>query len=246
MSENEKINMKSLFIGLQKSMIADLESIRENTPHEPTKGDGSENIWLEFFEKYLPKRYSVTKATIIDFEGNRSDAIDLVIYDKQYTPFILNRKGVIYLPVESVYAVFEAKQDINKANLEYAADKVKSVRVLNRTTAPVVDRGEIKNAPKLFNILGGFLSLENSWADSIEESEPFSKCFATLRDEREMNIGCVLNDKSFVYDSTRKITFSSTNETLIFFFLKLLLELQKLGTVRPIDLNKYIDQLDSQ
>jgi hypothetical protein len=61
-----------------------------------------------------------------------------------------------------------------------------------------------------------------------------------------MNIGCVLNDKSFVFDSSEKIKFSSNNETLIFFFLKLLLELQKLGTVRPIDLNKYIDQLDSQ
>ncbi|MVO09203.1 hypothetical protein GOQ30_08530 [Flavobacterium sp. TP390] len=246
MSENEKINMKSLFIGLQKSMIADLESIRENTPHEPTKGDGSENIWLEFFEKYLPKRYSVTKAIIIDFEGNRSDAIDIVIYDKQYTPFILNRNGIKYLPVESVYAVFEAKQEISKGNLIYAADKVKSVRVLNRTTAAVVDRGEIKTAPKLFNILGGFLSLDNSWADSIETSEPFNNCFQNLKGDEEINIGCVLNDKSFVFDNSKKINFSSDNETLIFFFLKLLLELQKLGTVRPIDLNKYIDQLDSQ
>lgn len=248
MSENEKINMKKLFIGLQNSMIEDLESIRENTPHEPTKGDGSENIWVEFFEKYLPKRYSVTKAIIIDFEGNRSDAIDLVIYDKQYTPFILNRKGVIYLPVESVYAVFEAKQEISKGNLVYAANKVKSVRVLNRTTAPVVDRGEIKSAPKLFNILGGFLSLDNSWADSIETSEPFNNCFQDLRGDEEINIGCVLNDKSFVIDNSNSkgINFSSENETLIFFFLKLLLELQKLGTVRPIDLNKYIDQLDSQ
>jgi hypothetical protein len=244
--ENEKINMKSLFIGLQKAMRADLESIRENTPHEPTKGDGSENVWLEFLEKYLPKRYSVTKSIIIDFEGNRSDAIDIVIYDKQYTPFILNRNGIKYLPVESVYAVFEAKQDISKGNLEYAANKVKSVRVLNRTTAPVVDRGEIKGAPKLFDILGGFLSLENSWADSIETSEPFNNCFESLKGDKEINIGCVLNDKSFVFDSTKKINFSKENETLIYFFLKLLLELQKLGTVRPIDLNKYIDQLDSQ
>ena len=249
MSKREKIDMKSLFLGLQKTMKEDLKSLRENTPHEPTKGDGSENVWIDFFEKYLPKRYAVTKAMIIDFEGNRSDAIDIVIYDIQYTPFILNKKGVIYVPVESVYAIFEAKQDISKAQLEYAGDKVESVRVLNKTTAPVVDKGVVKPAPILFNVLGGFLSLDNTWADSINDSKPFKDCISNLAGLKRINIGCVLNDKSFVESDNgtiKEYKFSTDDETLIYFFLKLVLELQKLGTVRPIDLNKYIDQLDSQ
>lgn len=249
MSDREKINMKNLFLGLQKTMKEDLESLRSNTPHEPTKGDGSENVWVDFFEKYLPKRYSVTKAIIIDYEGNRSDAIDIVIYDTQYTPFILNKKGVIYIPVESVYAVFEAKQDISKHNLEYAGSKVESVRALNKTTAQVVDKGIVKKAPDLFNVLGGFLCLENTWADSINESKPFEDCFNNLVNLKTINIGCVLNDRSFVLSDnsgTPETKFSTPDESLIFFFLKLVAELQKLGTVRPIDLNKYIDQLDSQ
>jgi hypothetical protein len=247
MSNRENIDMKKLFLGLQKTMKEDLESLRANTPHEPTKGDGSENVWVDFFEKYLPKRYSVTKAIIIDFEGNRSDAIDIVIYDTQYTPFILNKKGVIYIPVESVYAVFEAKQEISKANIEYAGKKVESVRILNRTTAPVVDRGVLKKAPDLFNILGGFLCLDNSWVDSIDSSKPFQECINNLTSPEIINIGCVLNDKSFVNNEVNSlIKFSTSDETLIYFFLKLVSELQKLGTVRPIDLNKYIDQLDSQ
>lgn len=249
MSDREKINMKNLFLGLQKTMKEDLESLRSNTPHEPTKGDGSENVWVDFFEKYLPKRYSVTKAIIIDYEGNRSDAIDIVIYDTQYTPFILNKKGVIYIPVESVYAVFEAKQDISKHNLEYAGNKVESVRALNKTTAQVVDKGIVKKAPDLFNVLGGFLCLENTWADSINESKPFGDCFNNLVNLKTINIGCVLNDRSFVLSDnggTPETKFSTPDESLIFFFLKLVTELQKLGTVRPIDLNKYIDQLDSQ
>ncbi len=249
MSSRDKINMKSLFLGLQKTMKEDLKSLRENTPHEPTKGDGSESVWIDFFEKYLPKRYAVTKAMIIDYEGNRSDAIDIVIYDNQYTPFILNKKGVIYIPVESVYAVFETKQDISKAQLEYAGDKVETVRVLNKTTAPVVDKGVIKPAPPLFNVLGGFLCLDNTWADSINNSKPFYDCINRLTGLKSINIGCVLNDKSFVESDNgtdKEFRFSTDDETLIYFFLKLVLELQKLGTVRPIDLNKYIDQLDSQ
>ncbi len=47
-------------------------------------------------------------------------------------------------------------------------------------------------------------------------------------------------------DSIFETKYSTADETLIYFFLKLVSELQKLGTVRPIDLNKYIDQLDSQ
>ena len=245
MSKNTKIDMKNLFLGLQKSMKEDLELIRGNVTHEPTKGDGSENVWIRFFKKYLPKRYSVAKAIIIDFEGNRSDAMDIVIFDKQYTPFILNKKGVIYLPVESVYAVFEAKQDISKFNLEYASNKIESVRVLKRTSASIVARGVSKKAAKLFEIMGGMLCLENTWADSIEKSKPFSDCYNNLNGLKKVSIGCVLNDKSFVQEG-KTLKYSTNNESLIFFFLKFVLELQKLGTVRAIDLNKYISQLDSQ
>jgi len=247
---DDKTNIREMFHGLQKSMISDLYNIRKTVNHEPTKGDGSENIWIKFFEDYLPKRYSVTKAKIIDYTGLTSDAIDIVIYDRQYTPFILNMAGVKYIPVESVYAVFEAKQEITKSNLIYASKKIESVRKLKRTTAPVVDKGIKKFAPALFEILGGFLCLDNSWKKTISNENSFKTCINNFSDNFLIDIGCVLNDKSFIYEVTpsnnREIKFSTNDESLIFFFLKLMYELQKLGTVRPIDLNQYINQLDSQ
>lgn len=245
---NHKIDMRELFLGLQKSMINDLETIRKNIDHEPTKGDGAENIWIKFLEEYLPKRYSVAKAKIVDYRGNTSDAIDVVIYDRQYTPFVLNKAGIKYIPVESVYAIFETKQEITKHHLTYASEKIESVRKLNRTTAPVVDKGITKPAPSLFNILGGFLCLENSWKKSICDEKTFHTSINSFKLNFSIDIGCVLNDKSFIYEVVNKkseLKFSNKDETLIFFFLKLMLALQKLGTVRPIDLNKYIDQLNS-
>lgn len=246
--------MLKLFLGLQKAMIEKLKTIRENIDHEPTKGDGSENIWIQFLASYLPKRYSVAKAKIVDYEGNTSDQIDVVIYDQQYTPFVLNDSGIKYIPAESVYAVFEAKQDVNKDQLEYAGRKINSVRKLHRTTSIVIDKGIAKPAPALFKILGGFLCLDNCWKSSIEKSKHFKDYLKKSDENHIIDIGCVLNDKSFIteIDLTDKlkprvnINFSADGETLIFFFLKLVAELQKLGTVRPIDLNKYIDQLKSQ
>ncbi len=244
-----QIDMKQLFMDMQETMKSKLKTLRKNIKHEPTKGEGSETVWIKFFEKYLPKRYSVAKATIIDSNGKTSDAIDVVIYDSQYTPFIFNDDGVKYIPAESVYAVFEAKQEINKGLLEYGGKKIESVRTLYKTSANVVDKGVSKPPLQLFTVLGGFLCLENGWQKSISDTKPFSSCMEKLNNDQLVNIGCVLNDKSFISESNGTglaIKYSTPEETLIYFFLKLVLELQKLGTVRPIDLNKYIDQLDSQ
>lgn len=252
--EDHKIDLRQLFLGMQKSMIEDLKTIRENIDHEPTKGDGSESIWIQFLFDYLPKRYSVAKAKIVDYEGNTSDQIDVVIYDAQYTPFVLNKSNIKYIPAESVYAIFESKQEINKSQLEYAGKKIESVRKLLRTTAAVIDKGVTKPAPQLFRILGGFLCLENGWKDSVDSSKPFSTHIKGSTEAQFIDIGCVLNDRSFKADMDLTdslnpkviLNFSTKEETLIYFFLKLVAELQKLGTVRPIDLNKYIDQLKSQ
>ena len=42
-----------------------------------------------------------------------SEQIDVVVFDRQYSPFIFNYEGQTIIPAESVYAVFEAKQTVN-------------------------------------------------------------------------------------------------------------------------------------
>lgn len=250
---DSKIDIRKMFLSLQKAMCEKLGTFREHINHPVAKGDGSEEAWLKFLETYLPKRYSVVRAKVIDYRGNTSDLIDIVIYDSQYTPFVFNDHGIKLIPAESVYAVFEVKQDINKDRVIYAGDKIASVRSLQRTTAKFVDRGIEKPAAQLFTIIGGIVCLDNSWKSSIDSSRAFSDVLNNLSENQFINIGCVLNDKSFVATKCEassidipKLCFSTKDEALIFFFLKLVHALQSLGTVRPIDLNKYIDQLDSQ
>lgn len=252
--KNEKIDMQQMFMDLQSTMSSKLKTFRKNIKHPVDKGDGSENIWIKFFCKYLLKRYSVAKATVIDHLGNTSQQIDVVIYDSQYTPFIFNEEGTVYIPAESVYAVFEAKQEISKGLVKYAGEKIASVRKLQKTSAPIVDKGTTRPAAEVFTTLGGFLCLDNGWKDSIKGNKYFEKIVTESTAEELINIGCVLNDRSFVteVDTTDELNpivnihYSTKGESLIFFFLKLVAELQKLGTVRAIDLNKYIDQLKSQ
>ncbi|MCF8276154.1 MAG: hypothetical protein K9J17_05410 [Flavobacteriales bacterium] len=242
-----KLDIKQLFLGLQREMIAEMQTIRENIDHAPTMGDGSESVWATWLRTNLPNRYNVDKAIVIDHEGNQSEAIDVVIYDQQYTPFVLSKNSVKLIPAESVYAVFEAKQDIDKAHILYAGGKAKTVRSLKRTSAKVVDKGVVKDAPVLFTIMAGILTLGNGWKKSLPDNTFFSNAMGELKSGEELNLGCVLMGSSFdaKYNPSLEIKFSTEEESLIFFFLRLTEELQKLGTVRPIDLRAYSQALDS-
>jgi hypothetical protein len=57
---------------------------------------------------------------VIDADGKESDFIDVIIYDRQFTPPVFNK---LYIPAESVYAVIEAKQTLNRENIVYAGGK---------------------------------------------------------------------------------------------------------------------------
>lgn len=115
-----KIDLKQLFQGLQSQMTSQLNTNREFILHPGSKGDSLENAWIEWLQKYLPNRYSVDKAIVIDHEGNTSHQIDIVIYDNWFTPFIFSQNGFHYIPAEGVYAVFEVKpifKEVLKAKL---------------------------------------------------------------------------------------------------------------------------------
>jgi hypothetical protein len=123
--------------------------------HPVTKGDASESVWLELLKTYLPKRYQAAKATVVDSAGVFSDQIDVVVFDRQYSPFIFHYQAQTVIPAESVYAVFEAKQSIDTGQVAYARKKVASVRRLHRTSLPIPHAGGIFSPKPLPHILGG-------------------------------------------------------------------------------------------
>ena len=228
--------LKNFFNCLQEGMCSKLNITNSIHKHPVAKGDSTEIKWSDWLKEYLPKRYSVEKAFIIDYQGNISEQIDIVIFDKQYTPFIFNDNGALYIPAESVYAVLEVKQNLNKQKLEYAAKKAASVRKLCRTSAPVVHIEGISAPKEPHKILSGILALYSDWVnDSVKIDEHLS----VLSDEQMINLGCIAQEYAFCVDEGGRIKKSSKDESIMYFFLKLLIELQKMGTVPAMDINKY-------
>jgi hypothetical protein len=238
--------LKDIFYTLQEQMAQRLAGGRKIIGHPTTKGDASELNWIEWLRTYLPKRYQVDKAFVIDSNNKFSEQLDLVIYDRQYSPFVFHQDGAIYIPSESVYAVFEIKQELTKDTLTFAGEKIKSVRLLSRTSAPIVHAGGVIAAPKApFRIIGGILTTSSGWADPF--GEPFQDCLKSFDDYSQVDTGCIIDTAGFLIDYNPAISFkvSTNEEALIFFFLKLLVNLQNLGTVPAMDIDAYARALDS-
>ncbi|MFD1887843.1 DUF6602 domain-containing protein [Paenibacillus wenxiniae] len=238
-----KVNMRELFLEMQQEMIMKLNLIRNQVKHAPTKGNAVELNWIEFLSTYLPNRYCVDTAFIVDNKGNRSDQIDLVIYDQQYSPFVFCHSGIKYIPAESVYAIFEIKQTLNKQHIIYAAEKAESVRNLERTSISIIHAGGTYPARPVFDILAGIITTSSDWTLAFEK--PFQEAMSNLTLLQKLNIGCTLDSGSFLLNSSDIFEFSSKEESLIFFFIKLFIQLQNMGTVPAMDIDLYSRVLDS-
>lgn len=240
--ENKTLN--NIFCSLQEQMKSRV-SLSKNLKHPIDMGDVTEKNWIKWFNNYLPKRYRAAKATVFDSKGNMSDQIDVVIYDSQYSYLALNDNGIMYLPSESVYAVFELKQKLSKTNIEYAGKKAESVRKLYRTSAPIVHAGGTYPPKSPPNIIAGIITSDVSWKKGLGNS--FIEALRNLEIKHRIDIGCDISNGSYVIDYIKDtMTISNSNQALVFFFLSLLSMLQKMGTVPAIVLEDYIEDIVTQ
>ncbi len=235
--------LREIFLNLQTEMQASLGLARSAIDHPGTKGDASEADWLKLLAAYLPSRYRAAKAFVLDSHDHISQQIDVVIYDNQYSPLLLKRDSALYVPAESVYAVFEAKQALNKGYIEYAGAKAHSVRSLHRTSAPIPHAGGTYEPKKPQHILAGILTLDSDWvADNAKVNA--EQVNVGLEPQRQLDLGCCLSHFSFVRDASKHVN-SKADDALIFFFLQLLARLQAAGTVPALDFAAYARAVDT-
>lgn len=234
-------SLATILASLHEDIEHRLTIARRSFAHPGTKGDASEAIWIELLTQYLPKRYQVAKAHVVDSEGAFSEQIDVLVFDRQYSPFIFTYEGQTIVPAESVYAVFEAKQTVDAGLIDYAQKKVASVRRLHRTSLPIPYANGTYPAKPPIPILGGILSLESEWSPAM--GEPLRRALATDQHLGRLDLGCIGSHGHFVraHDATYKLVPDRKPATA--FLLKLIAMLQFSGTVPMIDVDAYAEWL---
>lgn len=242
---DDRNKLSDIYGALQARLEAGLNASRGVLDHPVAKGDATESNWLAMLREHLPARYQAQSAFVIDSTGRESEQIDIVIYDRQYTPELYNSDGQRVIPAESVYAVLEVKQTLDKGNIEYAGQKAASVRALHRTSVDITHAGG-KHSPIVpKHILGGILTTVSGWSPAF--GDPFVASLQE-RDELEaIDIGCCTDSGGFVVANQGDdvaIEHSPPELALAFFFLRLLQELQQIGTVPAMDYLAYLEGMD--
>jgi hypothetical protein len=224
-----------------EELKAQLQVRRVAHRNAEAKGEASEDVWIELLSTHLPHRYRVAKGIIIDADGRESQYIDIIIYDRQFTPLVFCKDGKMYIPAESVYGVIEAKQELTRGNIVYAGKKAASVRKLRRTSAPIVHAGGTIDKPKTpFRIIAGIVAYKSSWADPF--GSPLTKALGELTTNQCLDFGIAAENGYFEvkYGHGGPVvnTFKETR-VLAAFMIRLLAHFQGLGTVTAIDYKEY-------
>lgn len=235
------IDLRQLFADRQQQLAVQLRLARRHIGQPGDKGTVSETEWLELLRSFLPGRYAVDKATVIDSRGGTSESIDLVVYDRHHSPLVFEQAGFKYIPAEAIYAVLEVKQTLDAGHVAYAAGKAASVRRLHRTSAAVTDiRGATPVKPPI-PILAGLLTTDIGWArDSA--AEQLLKHVERVDADHLLQLVCAADSQAFEIsrdDRGTHLQASAQDNGLVFFLFSFLQSLQQLGTVAPIDFGAY-------
>jgi hypothetical protein len=154
-----------------------------------------------------------------------------------------------FIPAESVYAAFEVKQNLDKGHMEYAAHKIATVRTLHRTTVEVPHAGGKYDPVIPRRIIGGVLTRRSDWTPPF--GAPFERCLEAL-DARDadrltwgLDIGCAVEDGGFTVNRAKDahaldMEHSEANVALIYFVMRLLRQLQVVGSAPAIDYDAYL------
>jgi hypothetical protein len=228
--------------GLQARLEGELRGNRVAVKHPGARGEASEDDWLRVLKDHLPHRYQADRAFVIDSRGSCSEQIDIVIFDRQYSPFLFNQANQRYVPAESVYAVLEVKQELSREHVLYAAGKAASVRRLHRTSAPIPYADGAYRGRALPPIVAGILTYQSSWTPAFGES--LSQALSELDAPRELNIGCALVHGAFearyLDNGAVDLTVIEGTRSLVQLLMRLLKQLQELATAPAIDYQAYL------
>ena len=227
--------LREAFAKVQSNLRGQMALASQSISHAGTMGSVNEEHWLSIFRSYLPNRYDVATGIVIDSRGNRSDQIDVVVFDRHFTPTLLDQKNHRYIPAEAVYAMFECKPTIDKAYIEYAEAKAKSVRRMHRTSVSIAHAGGVYEPKEPFRILAGLLAPRTDWVDGLGDS--FRRNLSTEAMSM-LDCGCALEHGTFdLHDGELLVV--PEQGALMYFLFRLLSRLQSLGTVAAIDWAAY-------
>lgn len=193
------MGLKDLFASIEMTMLA---KFKESgfIQHNGDKGENREELLMDFLQKHLPSRYGVTKGEVLTQSGQRSHAVDIIIYDAVNCPILYSGKTSI-LPMEGIYGIIEVKSSLSKTEFDDAAKKIASFKELAPRDLGVVQTEEhvtLVRPSRPFGIVLGYQLAGNS-LESLKQNWQ-AQCAAIHNVNYFVNLICVLGEGLLRYE----------------------------------------------
>lgn len=143
--------------------------------HPTIVGTNREGVWLDFFRRLLPKKFSlVSNVQIIDSYKGWSNEVDIAVIDEQYTPYIFQYQSLKLIPIEAVAMVIECKStDLKLASLKkwrksiegLKASRIGLARTISGLSIQLTNLTQIRTRP--IAVLASFSATDKSEAYSL-------------------------------------------------------------------------------
>lgn len=126
--------MTELFDRVAEMLKIEFEYQSKILGHPGEVGTARENVLKKVLRKYIPKRYVVDSGFVVDALDGRSEQMDIVVYEANYTPVFEIVEGKRFFPCETVVAVGQVRTKIGSRNeMRECLNNIKSVKQLDRS-----------------------------------------------------------------------------------------------------------------
>ena len=123
---NNKL-LKNIFDNLEISLKGEMNI---KIQHNLEDGKYREYLVKKILSNIVPSKYEITNGFVVDSDNNKSDEMDIIIYDKSYVPPFFNETYTV-VPIESVIAVIQVKTTLTWNELRASIDNLNSIDRLN-------------------------------------------------------------------------------------------------------------------
>jgi hypothetical protein len=244
MTDRPPFNLGEAFRTTTSKMLASFGGARQLTRHPSTLGSGLERDWKETLEEFLPRRFAVNTAFVVDCRGQESEQMDLVVHDRHFSPMFWTMGETLFLPAECVYAVIEVKPALTREYVAYAGAKAASVRRLHRTSAPIRQLAQSARPAEPPRILAAIVAARSGWNPPL--GEPLADALRDVEESNRLDLGCALDSGMFEVpdDGDVDAMIRSTGDVgLAMFAMRLAARLNAMGTVPALDYDTYTSAL---
>lgn len=127
------MELEKIFESIATKMKIDFSGISAEIEHRGSKGRVREiEVVNEFLKKYLPSMIGISCGEIVDTLGDVSSECDIILYDAEISPILLDKESYKIIPIECVYGILEIKSKLDKSELKDAFDKISRVKRLTK------------------------------------------------------------------------------------------------------------------